>query len=420
MNYLRLLQGRRPGRLRRCRLFLLILLSLALAAPLSLPGHATQAQSYESLRLFTEALFEISQKYVDPKSEEEMIYGSLRGMTNSLDPDSAFLTPKEFKNFTQGQKSQPAEAGVELLFKDNILTIASVIDGGPGAKAGIKPEDHIIKLDGQLVRNLTTQEAALRFRGAPGTALKLQIMRNGLVKPMDLTLTLQPLGPGTVSTQYLDDGFAYLRVRYFNDETPGEMAVALKNLKTHQPPVRGLILDLRNDARGSLEQAVRTASMLVGEQEIVRVKGRTPDTEESFKGKTRDLVFTTPLPTVVLVDHGTGRAAEIMASALRDQYRASLLGSKTMGLCGLTKVLPLQDGSALVMTVSQCYSPKGQKIQGKGLEPDVAGKTPAASKEAEKAPPKTAPAPAEDPWVQQAVELLKSGKPRPAATKAAS
>lgn len=406
MKHLHGLKGHRPG---WPRLLWLIPLSLALAAPLSLPGHAAQMQSYESLRLFTEALFEISQKYVTPKGDEEMIYGALRGVTNSLDPDSAFLTPKEYQSYLQGPKVQAAEAGVELLFKDNILTIASVIDGGPGARAGLKPEDHILKLDGQSVRNLTTQEAAYRFQGAPGTVLKLQLMRNGLVKPLDLTVTLEPLGSNTVTTQVLDDGFAYIRVRYFNDETPGELLSALKNLKQQQPPVRGVVMDLRNNARGTLEQAVRTASMLLGEQDIVLTKGRAPDSEETFKGKTKELLFKTPLPMVVLVDNGTARAAEAMAGALRDRYKATLLGAKTMGLCGVTKVLPLQDGSALVMTVSQCYTPKGQKIQGKGLEPEVAGKAP--PKEAVKGAPKTL-APAQDPWVQQALELLKSGKPR--------
>ena len=140
--------------------------------------------------------------------------------------------------------------------------------------------------------------------------------------------------------------------------------------------MRGLILDLRNNTRGSMEQAVRTASIFLGDQEIVSAKGRTPASEEKFRGKQRDLLLKTPLPTVVLVDHGTARAAEIVAAALRDQYQATLLGTKTLGLCGLTKAIPLQDGSALVMTVVQCYAPSGQKIQGKGLEPKIQGQKP--------------------------------------------
>ncbi len=402
-------QAPKPGLFRFGRNVVLIFLALALAANLTWTGRSDGAPSkgYDSLRLFTEALFEISQKYVHQKSEEDMIYGSLRGMMNSLDPDSSFLTPKEYQNFLKGQKGTDAEAGLELIIKDNLLTVASAIDAGPAANAGLQAGDHIIKIDGHLVRNLTTQEAARRFRGAGGTKIKLQVMRNGLVKPLDLTVILEPLRPGTVTSQYLKDSLGYIRVRFFNDETPQELEAVLKGLARHRPPVKGVVLDLRNNARGSLEQAVLTASDFLGGQEVVSAKGRAPKSEETFKGRPKHQVFKTALPLVVLVDQGTARAAEILAGALRDQSQATLLGTKTLGLCGLTKVVPLQDGSALVMTVAQCYTPKGQKIQGKGLEPEVAGKTPEDEKKLSK------PVPVEqDPWVQQAMDILLHGKPR--------
>ncbi len=397
--------------------------ALGLAAYFLLPAWAAPtAANYDSLRLYTEALFEVSQKYVWPKNEEDLIYGSLRGMMNSLDPDSSFLTAKEYQDYLQGPQRSPAEAGVDLIVKDGLLTAASVIDGGPAARAGLKPNDHIIKINGQMVRNLTTQEATRRFQGAPNTTFKLQVIRNGEVKPLDLTITLEPLGMNTVTAVYLDNTAAYVRIRYFNNETPVELATALNNIKQHQPPVKGIILDLRNNARGSMEEAVRSASLFLGNQQILLAKGRSPKTEQSFTGKDRDLVFKTLPPIVVLVDQGTARAAEIMAAALRDQARATLLGDKTLGLCGLTKAFPLEDGSALVMTVAQCYSPKGDKIQGKGLEPEVPGQKPQAAKAPEKKPaPEKTPAPVtspeQDPWVQQAKELLTSGQPKPVAPK---
>ena len=393
---------------------LLIFLVLVLAAGLTRPGQSAQTQSYDSLRLFTEALFEISQKYVHPKTEEEMIYGSLRGMMNSLDPDSSFLTPKEYQDYQDGQKTPVAEAGLDLIIKDNLLTVVSAIDGGPAAKAGMQPGDHIIKIDGQLVRNLTTQEAARRFKGAASSNIKLQVIRNGQVKPLDLAVILEPLGPGTVTTQYLKDSLAYLRVRCFNDDTPRDLEKALKSLKRHRPPVKGLVLDLRNNARGTMEQAVRTGSVLLGEKEIVSAKGRAAKTAETFQGKGRDLVFKAALPMVVLVDQGTARAAEILAGALRDQSQATLLGAKSLGLCGLTKILPLQDGSALIMTVAQCYTPKGQKIQGKGLDPEITGKTPAEQTAKKLSKPVAI---EEDPWVLQAVDILTNGKPPQVAKK---
>lgn len=414
MKNLRLQPHRKPGRIFLPGFLLLIFLVLVLAAGSTRPGHSAQSQSYDSLRLFTEALFEISQKYVHPKTEEEMIYGSLRGMMNSLDPDSSFLTPQEYQDYQNGQQTPVAEAGLDLIIKDNLLTVVSAIDGGPAAKAGMQPGDHIIKIDGHLVRNLTTQEAARRFKGASSSSIKLLVLRNGLVKPLDLAVILEPLGPGTVTTQYLKDSLAYLRVRSFNDDTPRDLEKALKSLKRHRPPVKGLVLDLRNNARGTMEQAVRTGSVLLGEKEIVSAKGRAAKTAETFQGKGRDLVFKPALPMVVLVDQGTARAAEILAGALRDQSQATLLGAKTLGLCGLTKILPLQDGSALIMTVAQCYTPKGQKIQGKGLDPEITGKAPA--EQTEKKLSKPVPID-QDPWVLQAVDILTNGKPPQVAKK---
>jgi carboxyl-terminal processing protease len=393
-----------------------ILLVVGLMSYFLLPAWAAPDSKYDSLRLYTEALFEVSQKYVWPKKEEDLIYGSLRGMMNSLDPDSSFLTAKEYQQYLHGRKDIPAEAGVVLIVKKNLLTVASVIDDSPAFRAGLEPGDHIIKLNGHMVRNLTTQEATRRFQGAPHTKLKLQVLRNGEVKPLDLTVTLEPLTLNTVTTQYLEHNVAYIRIRYFNNETPGELASVLKNIRKHQPPVKGIVLDLRNNARGTMEDAVRTASLFLGNQKVLLAKGRSTKSEESFQGKDRDLIFKTVPPIVVLVDQGTARAAEIVAGALRDQARATLLGAKTLGLCGLTKAFPLEDGSALVMTVSECYTPKGEKIQGKGLEPQVPGQTPKDEKAQGKAAPKEM-TPDQDPWVQQAVDLLTSGKSKRVAQK---
>jgi carboxyl-terminal processing protease len=388
------------------------LLVLVLAAYRPPALRAAAPPDYEALRLYTEALYEISQKYVTPKNEEDMIYGSLRGMMNSLDPDCSFLTAREYQDYVEGRKEPVAEAGVELIYKDNLLTVAAAVDGGPAYRAGLRPGDHILKINGQLVRNLTTQEGARRFRGPAGTALNLQVLRNGLVKPLELTVTLEPLTGGSVTYQGLQDSCGYLRIKLFTDSTPGELATALKAMLAQRPPLRGLVVDLRNNARGTLEQAVRTTAVLVGDKEIVSVKGRRSESSQTYMGKGREAVKPPLPPLVVLTDQGTARAAEIMAGALRDQAQAVLLGAKTLGLCGLTKAFPLADGSALVMTVAACYTPGGAKIQGKGLEPEVAGKPLAAEAKREKA---VTPPPDEDPWVLQAVELLKSGKRQAAA-----
>ncbi len=404
------------GHLRRRALLMLLLLFLAFR-----PGlEADSATSpYDSLRLFSEALFEITQKYVYAKTDKEIIYGSIRGMMNSLDPDSAFLTPEEYQNYSRGRDEAIAEAGVDIIIKDNLLTLTAVLDGGPGAAAGLEPGDHVVKINGEALRNLTTQEAASRFRGAPGTSLKLEVLRNSALKPLKITVVLQPLGDNTVSSKLINDSYGYVRLRYFNDATPKELAIALESLQKQGHPLRGLILDLRNNARGSLEQAVRTAALLLGDKEVVTAKGRTPGSQETFAGKARELVWKAPapMPTIVLVDQGTARAAEIVAAALHDQYHATLLGAKTVGLCGLTKVIPLQDGSALVMTMAECYTPGGKKIHGAGLEPEIQGQTPKPKENQKEAALRKLP-PEQDPWVQQAVEVLKGGNRPQAAPKA--
>jgi carboxyl-terminal processing protease len=409
------LRSARMGGFWRHVVLALLVGSLA-AAPATV--RAAPAESYEALRLASEAFYEISQKYVSPKSESEMIEGALRGMMNSLDPDSSYLTAAEYEEFQQGKSGPAAEAGMELVFKDNLLTAVSVLDGGPANRAGLRPGDHILKIDGQLIRNITTQEGVRRFQGSPGTTLKVQVLRNGVVKPLDFDVTLEPLRPARVATQTLPDDVLYVRIPFFTDDTPAQLATVLESAQRQRPPLRGVILDLRNNARGSLEQAVRTASLLVGDLEIVSTRGRRTGSAQIYRGKARDKVFKTQPAMVVLVDQGTARAAEIVAGALQSHSLATLLGEKTFGLCGITRVLPLKDGSALVMTVANAYTPKALKITDNGLTPEVEG----AKLDTAALTPIGVPQPAidQDPWVLQALELIKTGRSAHLAQKAPS
>jgi carboxyl-terminal processing protease len=422
MEKVKLKRQKFPRRLfSRGRTWKIFLVLLTLAGTLYWqPVLGAQVQGYDSLRLLTEALFEISHKYVHQRSEVEMMDGAIRGMMSSLDPDSSFLSPQEYKDLQEGKRRQVAEAGVELIFKDHLLTVASALEDGPAYRAGLRQGDHIIKINGQLVRNLTSQEAARRFQGPPNTSLKLQVLRNGVVKPLDLSVTLEPLAALSVTSQMLGDSIAHLRIRYFTDDTHRDLASAIKTLQRPPAQLKGVVLDLRNNARGTLDQGVRSASVWLGDRQIIATKGRIPETNKTYQGKVQDLAWKAAIPVVVLTDSGTARAAEVMAAALKDQADAVLLGEKSQGLCGLTRAQPLQDGSALVMTVAQCYTAKGQKIQGKGLEPDVPGKKLTAPATTAKEPPKPL-TPDQDPWVMQAMEILKSGgKPPKLAQKGES
>ena len=385
--------------------FLAILIVVGCLTPLA---SAETSSDYESLRLLTEALNEISTKAVFQKNDVELYHGALRGLVSSLDPDSSYLSAEELANYQKGQHGPGAEAGMEMVFKDHLLTAVSVLDGGPADRAGLKAGDHIMKIDGQLIRNVTTQEGSRYFQGPAGKTLKLEVVRNGLVKPLELSVTLEPLGPAVTKVKMLKDGYAYLRVPYFTNDLPKVLAQDLSGLTKATPPPKGLILDLRNNARGSLDQAVRTASLFLGKQKVVSTRGRQSKSEQTYQGTEREQVLKSPLPLVVLVDQGTARAAEILAGALHDNRRALLMGDKTFGLCGVTRLIPLQDGSALLMTVAYCYTPDGQKISGDGLKPDV--EIQKSSDEDSKTLTTPNPDPEADPWVQQAVEALKTGK----------
>jgi carboxyl-terminal processing protease len=367
---------------------------------------AESTSDYEALRLYSEALDEISQKAVTQVNGRELFEGSLRGIMNSLDPDSSYLNAQEFIRYQKGDQKPEAEAGMELVFKDNLLTAVSVLDDGPGDRAGLKAGDHILKIDGQLIRNITTQEGVRYFRGPAGKTLKLQVLRSGLVKPLDLSVTLEPLGSAPIKVQKLEGDYVYVRLPYFTDKLPRDLSQELIKLNKLSPPAKGIILDLRNNARGNLEHAVRTASLFLGDLKVASTRGRRPGSEQFYHGSEREQVLKTPVPLVILVNQSTARAAEILAGALQHYNRALLLGEKTFGLCGLTQVLPLQDGSALLMTVADCYTPGGRKISGEGLKPDIEGKKISEDTESLTSP---SPPPEKDPWVQQAVEVLKKG-----------
>jgi carboxyl-terminal processing protease len=381
---------------------------LIVVGSLTAPVLADTSSDYEALRLLSEALNEISTKAVFLKNDTELYKGAMRGLMNSLDPDSSYLSPEQYAKYQQGQHGPTAEAGMELIFKDHLLTAVSVLDGGPADRAGLKAGDHITKIDGHLIRNTTTQEGEHYFQGAAGKTLKLEVIRNGLVKPLELSVTLEPLGPPIPKVKMLDGGYAYIRLPYFSNDLPKTLSHNLNSLLKGTPPVTGLILDLRNNARGSLDQAVRTASLFLGNRKVVSTRGRQSKAEQTYQGADREQVLKNPLPLVVLVDQGTARGAEILAGALQDNHRAILLGDKTFGLCGINQVIPLEDGSALLMTTAYCYTPGGQKISGDGLKPDIEAQKP--SETDTKVLTAPTPAPEADPWVQQAVEILKGGK----------
>ncbi|OPX18893.1 MAG: hypothetical protein BZ151_12185 [Desulfobacca sp. 4484_104] len=338
------------------------------------PAQAASSQTYAQLRLLMEALYEVENKYVGDEQDTSLIYGAIRGMVMSLDPTASFLTPSAYQEMLAGNQAPIGEMGVELTFKNKVLTVVAPLEGGPAWQAGIKAGDHILKINDEMVRNMTALEAAKHLQGPPGSTIKMQIIRNGMIKPQDVTITLEKLSPVTVNHYILEHDYGYLRLKHFNDQTAKELESAVKDLDKRRPPLKGLILDLRNTAGGSLDQAIAVASVFIGNSMVFYTKGRHQEQPQPRYGQKMPQALK-DLPLVVLVDGGTARAAEILAGALKDQRHAVLLGFKTFGNGAVHKVFPLKDGSALIITVAQCYTPNGQIIQDKGLEPNIVGIT---------------------------------------------
>jgi carboxyl-terminal processing protease len=382
------------------------------------PSAAAGTESYVQLRLLIEALYEIDDKYVTEKKERDLIYGAIRGMVSSLDANSSFLTPAEYQESLQKTKSPEADAGLALSIRDNLLTVIAPLEGGPGWLAGIRADDHILKINNQSTRNLTVLEAEKKLQGPAGTKVKLQILRTGLAKPQDVEVTLERAAVDSLSYYYLEDGIHYLRLRTFKEKAAQDLQQALRHIQSGSEPRRGLILDLRHTAGLQLEEARRLASVFVGSDLIYVVKGRQNGGRQNVNGIREYQVVKERLPLIVLVDQGTAQAAEILAGALQAQYGAVLMGYKTFGDCAIPKVFPLKDGSAIIVSVAYCYTPREQLIQGKGLEVDVAGP----KKEGDDQPLALAPPKVEkgrrlpdlneirqDPLVVQAMNKLKRG-----------
>jgi carboxyl-terminal processing protease len=334
---------------------------------------AVSSQAYAQLRLLVEALYEIDSKYVTEKKERDLIYGAIRGMVASLDPNSSFLSPAEYQESQSKGNQSEADAGMELSLKDNLLTVIAPLEGGPAWRAGLKADDHILKINNQSTRNVTALEAAKKFLGPPGTKVKVQLIRAGLAKPLDLDLTLEKNTVDSLAYYPLEDGYYYIRLKNPRERSAQELQQVLRTIQSSPSARKGIILDLRNTAGGQLEEARRLASTFVGSELIYSVRGRQTENKQSFVGLKDYQVLKEKLPLIILVDQGTARAAEVIAGALQAQYGALLMGYKTFGDCAVSKVFPLKDGSALVVSVGYCYTPRDTLIQGKGLEPDISG-----------------------------------------------
>lgn len=326
-------------------------------------------KAYEKLQVFTEVLSLVEKDYVEEVKNEELVQGAIRGMLKTLDPHSAYMTPEVFREMQVETEGEFGGLGIEITIKDEQLTVVAPIDDTPASKAGIEAGDKIVKINGELTKNISITDAVKKLRGKRGTKVTITIVREGLAEPKDITITRDIIKVKSVRKGVFDQKIGYVRIRNFQKTTDDELEEALKELETKYS-IQGLVLDLRNNPGGLLQQAVAVSNtFLEGGQLIVYTKGRKEDQNMRFVSNSKNSHLN--YPVVVLVNSGSASASEIVAGSLQDLERAVIMGTVTFGKGSVQTVIPLSDGSGLRLTTARYYTPKGRLIQSKGIVPDI-------------------------------------------------
>ncbi len=348
-----------------------IVLTVALFACLynGLMASAATKEAYEKLKLFADVLDIVEKNYVEEVKTGDLIYGSIKGMLETLDPHSSFMTPDDFKELQVETKGVFSGIGTEITLKDGILTIVSPIEGTPAYKAGLKAGDRILKIDGKMTKNMSLTEAVKKLRGPRGTKVTISILREGWPEIKDFALVRDVIPLHSVKHKSLEEGYGYVRIINFQDKTSQDLKSALDDLEQQNKPLKGLILDLRNNPGGLLDQAVKVADEFMEEGIIVYTDGRIKSQNVRFTAHKGEKPH--PYPIIVLVNEGSASASEIVAGALQDHKKAIILGAQTFGKGSVQTVIPLDDGSGLRLTTARYYTPGGRSIQAKGITPDI-------------------------------------------------
>ncbi|MFQ5894392.1 MAG: S41 family peptidase [Nitrospinota bacterium] len=350
----------------------LALLVLALGLSLAAGGYAQKApardEGYERLKTFAEVLSLVQENYVEAVDQQKLIRGAIKGMLGTLDPHTSYLPPEVYREMQVQTEGKFGGLGIEITIRDDLITVVAPIEGTPADRAGIKAGDKIIKVDGASTKKMNLQEAVRRMRGPRGSKVTITILRKGVPKPFDVVIVRDIIRVRSVRSRMLESQVGYVRIRNFHKSTGRELEESLRRLS--QKPLRGLVLDLRNNPGGLLQQAIEVADkFLPGGQLVVYTKGRLPNQNHRFVSRGRGSFL--GFPMVVLVNAGSASASEIVAGALQDLARALILGEPTFGKGSVQTIVPLSDGSGLRLTTARYYTPKGRLIQEKGIQPDI-------------------------------------------------
>jgi carboxyl-terminal processing protease len=379
-------------------------LSLARGVLADKPAVLGQNVPWQDAQLLAEVMSQVEREYVDPVDDHRLLQAAVRGMVSSLDPYSAYLDGNEYDDIKISSSGEYSGVGIEVSMEDGQVVVVAPLDGSSAAEAGIRAGDVIATIDNVPVNSTTLDDTIGRMRGKEGTTVKVGIVREGSPEPLQFTLKRSRVQLHSVASQLAEPGFGYVRISEFSETTGQELDAALAGLrKTNRAPLKGLVLDLRNNPGGVLEAAVAVADAFLDSGVIVSAKGRTPESKFEMSATPGDALKGAPI--VVLVDGGSASAAEIVAGALKDDHRATLMGRTTFGKGSVQTVLPLGDDRALKLTTSLYYTPSGASINHRGIVPDIV-------LERDASPPTPAPAPnaplsERDPDVKRAIQELK-------------
>jgi carboxyl-terminal processing protease len=401
-------QWKRIGNLKIASvIFAVFLIGVLIGSGQSQKVSALSDNMYEDLKVFTDVIGLIQKDYVEETKSKDLIQGAIKGMLETLDPHSAYMPPNMFKEMQEETKGRFEGLGIEITLKDGILTVVSPIEGTPAFKAGVVAGDQIIKIDGESTKNFTLVDSVKRLRGPRGTKVTITIMREGLPKPKDFTLVRDVIPVRSVRHELLEKNYGYIRISQFQEKTDSDFEKAMKALEEeNKGALKGLVLDLRNNPGGLLDQAVKISDRFIDSGIIVSIDGRREEAKQKWPAHPDGTA--TRYPLIVLVNGGSASGAEIVAGAIQDHGRGILVGTQTFGKGSVQTIIPLKDGSGLRLTTARYYTPSGRSIQAKGIVPDIIVKPSRPEEEKESVAPKF---PAEKDLERHLMDLEK-GEPK--------
>jgi carboxyl-terminal processing protease len=348
-------------------------LSLGLASGVLADKPATALSPelpWQDARMLADVLERVKHDYVNPVDDHQLLQAAIRGMVSSLDPYSAYLDGDEYDEVKISSSGQYSGVGIEVSMEDEEVVVVSPFEGSPAAAAGIRPGDIIASIDGVPVNTTTLADTIGRMRGKEGTSVRIGILREGSPEPLQFTLKRSRVELHSVKSELLEPGLGYVRISQFSETTGDDLEAALKDLrKRNGTALKGLVLDLRNNPGGVLEAAVAVSDTFLNSGVIVTAKGRTPESKFEMDATPGDALNGAPI--VVLVNGGSASAAEIVAGALKDNHRATLMGRTTFGKGSVQTVIPLSGDRAIKLTTSLYYTPSGISINHRGIAPDI-------------------------------------------------